>query len=241
MRRFFIDKKYIKSGFVIISGKEAHHICNVIRLKEGDRFIGTDGEGNTYTLRIRKITNSIEAEIEKITERQAPMPRILLACAIPKKNKIEHIIEKATELGVTELIPMITERTVIKIDKKKIDIKKERWQRIALEACKQSGRSEFPIIHDPMDFKQAADKAEAAYNTKLIPCLSEGARYITKTISKSLKSIAVFIGPEGDFSEKEIIYAKDKGMRPVSLGQLVLKVDTACVYTLSIIQSFYQT
>jgi len=236
MRRFFIDEKAIKGDGVIIGGEEAHHIRDVIRLKVGDRFLGFDGTGRAYTLCIKKITDAIEAQIEKVSTADAKMPKILLACAVPKKNKMDYIIEKAAELGVSDIIPMITERTVVKFDDGDRQARQKRWGRISIEASKQCGRDTLPIIHSVMKFKDAITKAEdLGYKKKIMPCLCEGRKYVDEALLNEVEQVAVFIGPEGDFSNKEIGYAKGSGFELVSLGPLVLKVDTACIFTISLI------
>jgi len=236
MRRFFIDKESIKANKVIIKDKEAHHIKDVIRLKQGDRLLGLDGTGKTYTLCIRKIGAIIEADIEKVSIQSTAMPRILLACAMPKKGKIDYIIEKATELGVSDIVAMATERTIVKIDNKNRTAKQKRWERIVVEASKQCGRDRLPKVYEAMNFKEAVKLAEGLdYKTKILPCLCEGRTDIGEAISKRYDNIAVFIGPEGDFSRNELKYAKEHGFKTVSLGPLVLKVDTACIFCISVI------
>jgi 16S rRNA (uracil1498-N3)-methyltransferase len=234
MRRFYIGKNTVKTGKIIISGKEAHHIKDVIRLKPGDRFIGFDGEGKSYTLRIAETGAGIRAEIEKVSSRQINMPKILLACALPKKSKIDYIIEKATELGVADIIPMITEHTIIKIGKTSRADKQKRWERIALEASKQCGRDTLPKIYGITNFKDALKLAEKLnYKDRIMPYVCEEAVYIKDILLQNLNSIAIFIGPEGDFSEKEVSLAKRYNFKTASLGELVLKVDTAAIFAIS--------
>jgi 16S rRNA (uracil1498-N3)-methyltransferase len=238
MRRFFIDRKDINGKTLIIRGEEAHHIKDVIRLGVGDRFLGFDGKGNTYTLRIVKLKNYIEAEIEKITAKEFNMPKILLACALPRKNKIEHIIEKATELGVAEIIPVITARTIVKVSDKDRPAKVKRWEKIALEASKQCARNTLPRIYEPVKFKEAVKIInDLGYKKKIIPCLCEGSRYLNEVVPRGAEGAAVVIGPEGGFTEEEIGIAKAIGFETVSLGPLILKVDTACIYTVSALQN----
>ena len=237
MRRFFINDKAIRGKRVIIDGEEAHHIRDVIRLKPGDRFLGLDGSGKTYTLRIRKVASAIEAEIEKVSSKGSNMPRILLACALPKKEKMGYIIEKATELGVSEIVPMVTERTVVKINDKNRAGKQSRWEKIALEASKQCGRAILPRIYEIMNFRDAVKLTDdSGYKKKILPCLCEGRKGLNEALAGKIKDAAIFIGPEGDFSGKEIDFAKDSGFESVSLGELILKVDTACIFALSVIR-----
>ena len=239
MRRFFIDRKKIKGDRVVIDGEEAHHIRDVIRLKAGDTFLGLDGAGKTYRLRIKKITKAVEAEIEEILSKELNMPRVLLACALPKGRKFEDIIEKAAELGVSEIIPMVTQRTIVKVGDIDKAIKQKRWEKIAIEAAKQCGRDVLPRVYEAVKFEEAVKLTESlGYKKKIIPCLGDDTKYISDALSGETKEAAVFIGPEGDFSWKEIDHAKACGLVPVSLGPLVLKVDTACIFALSVIQAY---
>ena len=236
MRRFFIDKKCIIGNNVIIEGKEARHIKDVIRLKIGDRFLGFDGFGKNYTLRVTGLGNNVKAEIEKASSKRSDMPRILLACAIPKKSKMDDIIEKAAELGASDIIPLVTERTIVRIDEEGKTAKHKRWEKVALSASKQCGRDTLPRIYKPMSFKDAIKLAEEmGYKKKIIPYVSEGTKYLTEVISSGIKEVAIFIGPEGDFTKKEIDYAKEHGFETVSLGELVLRVETACIFTMSVV------
>ncbi len=238
MRRFYIDKSAIKAGKIMISGKEAHHIKDVIRLKPGDRFIGLDGAGKSYTLRITEIGAGVKAEIEKVSSRHIDTPNILLACALPKKSKIDYIIEKATELGVTDIVPMVTSHTIVKVDKVSGLNKHRRWKSLALEASKQCGRDTLPTIHGVTDFKDVMKLIEKLdYKNRLIPYVCESALHIKDALSKKQDSTAVFIGPEGDFSKEEIALAEEYGFKTVSLGELVLKVDTAAIFAISLIHS----
>jgi len=151
---------------------------------------------------------------------------------------IDYIIEKTTELGVTDIVPMITRRTVVKIDKVSALNKHNRWEKVAIEASKQSGRNILPTIHGITGFKDALKLIEKlGYKNRLIPYVCESALHIKDALSKKQDSIAVFIGPEGDFSKEEIALAEDYGFKTVSLGGLVLKVDTAAIFAISLIHA----
>jgi 16S rRNA (uracil1498-N3)-methyltransferase len=240
MRRFFIEERFINKDTVIIKGREAHHIRDVVRLKKGERFMGLDGKGRVYTLRITRVKKHIIACIEKISSKTSGRSRILLACAIPKKNKMDDIVEKATELGVTDIIPMITERTIVKVSPPMMAGRQLRWQKIVLEASKQSGRADLAMVHGIVDLEDALKVCcNMDYRIRIIPFVSEGTGRINDVLPEGIEDAAVFIGPEGDFTPREITLAKACGFRPVSLGQPVLKVDTACYFALSVISARY--
>ena len=234
MKRFFVDKKNIVKNSLAITGKEAHHIRDVIRLKPNDRFIGLDGQGFQYTCRINKIDkNKIEAAIEHTQKSKLKIPNVVLACSIPKLARMDYIVQKAAELGAKSLIPMHTDRTMVKLDKQKADLKLKRWERIAKESSKQCGRDEILKVTEHKDFSEVIEDS-IDYKTKLIPCLCDKTKPIKGALSKLRPaSIMILIGPEGDFTLAEIDLAINAGFTPVSLGPLVLRVDTAAIFTLS--------
>lgn len=234
MRRFFIDKNNITKGGLVITGKEAHHIKDVIRLRPDDRFIGFDGEGQQYTCRINKIDrNKVEAVIEHTQESMLKIPNVTLACAIPKMTRMNYIVQKAAELRVQSLIPMQTSRTMVKLNKQRAGLKIKRWERIAKESSKQCGRNEVLKITELQDFSKVVENSNK-YKIKLIPCFYNKARPIRDVLSKlQSDSVMILIGPEGDFTPDEVKLAAGAGFTPLSLGAAVLRVDTAAIFTLS--------
>lgn len=214
----------------ICDKEELHHILNVLRLKRGDALYVFDGV-KEYECAISEATKEkLAATIIKIKKmKKSPALNITLACAIPKKAKMDYIIEKCTELGVDKIIPLITERTIVKLAKEKADVKLKRWQKIAQEASKQSGRIGFPTVEQVSKFKDIINRVRD-YDLALIPNLESGNKNLNEVFSKfSGKSIIIFIGPEGDFTEREIELAQKSGCLGISLGGLVLKVDTAAI------------
>ena len=151
---------------------------------------------------------------------------------------MEWIIEKAVELGVNAIFPVLTERTVVKLDAKDAAKKQEKWQRVAIEACKQCGQNWLPKVHTPAPFLTALDSLPA-HDLKIIAALQPDARAlreITNLQSQITKSAAVTIGPEGDFTPDEYTTARERGYAPITLGPLVLRVETAALYALSILR-----
>jgi 16S rRNA (uracil1498-N3)-methyltransferase len=234
MRRFFIEKGNINSEILYITGNEAHHIKDVIRLKPDDKFIGFDVEGFQYTCRISRITkDKIEAIIEKKQKAAVKIPDVALACAIPKLSRMDYIVQKAAELRVKTIIPMINARTEVKLTKQKAISKINRWGKIARESSKQCGRDEVLKIDNVKNFSEVI-KDSQGYKIKLIPCLSDKAKPIRDILSNTAPDSAlILIGPEGDFGYDEINLAIGAGFTPVSLGPLVLRVDTAAIFTVS--------
>lgn len=237
MSRFFAPKENIKDNLIHIDGREARHIQNVMRLKESDKVVVFDGTGAEYTGFIKEVKpKSLTVEIisTKLPAAETP-PEITLAQAIPKRGKMDYIVEKATELGVRGIIPIISERTIVRVESGKEPKKIERWRKIALAASKQCGRRDVPEIKEPQKFYNAIDKINN-FDLALMPCFSESVIPIKEALSDLRGGrTVVFIGPEGDFTPEEIEMARNTTCKLVSLGKKVLKSDTAGLYVLSVL------
>lgn len=232
MHQFFVEASQIHDKTVIIEGGDVNHIKNVLRMKVGEELSVSNGEdGREYRCGIVRIEEDrVVCEIRFVKEDGVELPaRVYLFQSLPKADKMELVIQKAVELGVYEIIPVETGRSVVKLDAKKALQKTARWQSIAEAAAKQSRRRIIPKVAAPVSFEQALTRAEAM-DVKLIPYeLAEGMEH-TKQIFSNLeegKDIAVFIGPEGGFEEKEIIRAKEYGIQPITLGKRILRTETA--------------
>ncbi|MGD1018968.1 MAG: 16S rRNA (uracil(1498)-N(3))-methyltransferase [Verrucomicrobiia bacterium] len=235
MHRFFLTNFQQPT----LSAEEAHHALHVLRLKVGDTLNVFDGRGHEAQCAIAEIAKDT-VRLKVLTQTTTPaLPfRITLAQAIPKKS-MDLIVQKATELGVAVIVPLASERTLVKLDE---DSKKmDRWREIALESCKQCGNNWLPEIQSPQnarDFLGALPK----YDLKLIASLQPDAKPFKSILSStpSLSSLnsptlLILIGPEGDFTPAELGMAKSAGCLPLSLGPLVLRAETAAIYTLSIL------
>lgn len=232
MHQFFVEASQIHDKTVIIEGSDVNHIKNVLRMKAGEEISVSNGEdGREYRCGIVRIEEDrVVCELRFVKEDGVELPsRVYLFQGLPKADKMELIIQKAVELGVYEVIPVETGRSVVKLDAKKAAQKTARWQAIAEAAAKQSRRRIIPQVAAPVSFAQALARA-AEMDIKLIPYeLAEGMD-CTKQIFANLgegKDIAVFIGPEGGFEEKEIVRAKECGIQPITLGKRILRTETA--------------
>jgi len=238
MSRFYIKPENVKGTTIYIGGEEAHHILEVMRLKEGDRIVTFDGIGKEYEGVIRDVARGkavVEITKSSVLDKKEGIA-ITLAQALPKKAKIAFIIEKATELGVDAIMPIHTARTVVRLDSEKRNSRFSRWGRIAVSASKQCGRLQVPKIFPITDFEEAIKKLED-YDLAIMACLHRDTRSLREILEDfSGKSIIVFIGPEGDFTEKEIEAASSSGCRLASLGPRVLRVDTASLNILSVLR-----
>lgn len=240
MYRFYVEQDQIDETTIRILGSDVNHIKNVLRMKPGERIIICNGQGKDFYCIIKgESDGGILADIEKVCDTETELPsKIYLFQGVPKKDKMELIIQKAVELGVFEIIPVMTKRTIVKLEDRKKELKKlERWQAIATSAAKQSNRGIIPAIADTMSLKEAFQYAKAM-ECKLIPY--ENAEDITRTkeIIENIKkdsSIGIFIGPEGGFEESEIQLAIEAEIQPITLGRRILRTETAGLAILSMV------
>ncbi len=240
MPKFFADKCNIFESSIRITGQNANHIKNVLRLKCGERLLIGDSDRSDFLVSISKIEkDSVWTDIiEKIEIQAESIVNVTLYQGLPKFDKMELIIQKCVELGVSKVIPVITERTVVKIpNKNEAQKKAKRWQKISLEASKQSNRGRVPVISEPTLFKDIFDDFKQfdcilmAYEKE---CLVSLKSFFVK-IGHEMKNLAFLIGPEGGFTENEVSLAKTKGAKTVSLGPRILRTETAAINVLSII------
>jgi 16S rRNA (uracil1498-N3)-methyltransferase len=220
---------------------EVHHIVRVLRLHPGDEVELINGRGALARGRLLGSSKSVvEVEVLAYDEKpRANMPRVILACAIPKKSKFDDILEKSTELGVDEVVPIVTDRTEVSPSKEAVGRMEARFNNVIVSASKQCKRLWFPTVHPVMRFEAAVDMLVKDGNALFIPWL-EGERAPLKEALSEVRSqksdakgqrsaVVFFIGPEGDFTSVEAAYAKSHGAVPVSLGDTVLRVDTAAI------------
>lgn len=239
MHRFFVTPAQIDGDICRITGRDVNHIRNVLRMKQGEQIAVRDGISRSYVCELEEIgTEEITARILSSGEDASELPaRIYLFQGLPKGDKMELIIQKSVELGVTEIIPVATRRSVVKLDAKKAEAKLKRWNAIAESAANQSGRSLIPQVSRVMTFAEALEYA-AGFDCSLIPYeLAEGmseTRSVISTLRPGMQ-IGVFIGPEGGFDSEEIAAACEKGIHPITLGRRILRTETAGLTTLSIL------
>ena len=221
--------------------REAHHAAQVLRLGVGDEVTVLDGAGQTLTCKIETISRkSIGVTVVNKTFTPPPPCKITLVQAIPKGKMFEWIIEKAVELGVTQIVPLVTERTVVQFDQARGAEKQQRWQQTAIEAIKQCGQAWLPEVTEPVSVSKFLGN-KPNYDLSLVGSLHSGAQHprqffdeFARNHRRPPSTIAIFIGPEGDFSANEIQAIQDGGAKPITLGPLVLRCETAAVYCLSI-------
>lgn len=239
MYHFFVDEGQINEDTITIEGTDVNHIKNVLRMKEKEKLLISNGTDKDFLCEILSISSqSVLCKIIDVDLEGTELPsKIYLFQGLPKSDKMELIIQKAVELGVHEIIPVDTKRSVVKLDEKKAENKIKRWQQISLSAAKQSKRIIIPNIHKIMSFKEALEYAfDFEYN--LIPYENAKGMEDTKKAIEAIKphtSIGIFIGPEGGFDEAEISLAIRNGVLPVTLGKRILRTETAGLAALSVI------
>lgn len=240
MYRFYVSADQLAEKEVFISGGDVNHIKNVLRLEVGDWIVACDGNGTDYVSRIQSIcSDEVVASIEKVQTTGTELPvRITLFQGMPKKDKLELIIQKAVELGACEIVPVMTKRTVVKLsEEKKINKRLERWQSIAYAAAKQCDRGIIPTVHKPVSYEEALAMADQLdYN--VIPYeLQTGMEEARKIVDQACKqrSLGIFIGPEGGFEPEEVERAMTRNIHPMTLGKRILRTETAGMALLSIL------
>ena len=238
MSRFFTSKENVKGDMIHIDSQEARHILKVMRMKEGDKVIVFDGSGCEYTgfIKNTKPKSLVVQVVSRATPKANEFPRITLAQAIPKKERMDYIVEKATELGAHSIIPVVSERTVVVPTETSARNKVSRWKNIALAAAKQCGRTDMLEVGNAQKFQDLVYEIDG-YDMVLMAHLSDNTISLKEAISDfKAGKIIIFIGPEGDFTPEEIMMAKNsKICRFISLGKRTLKSDTAGLYVLSVL------
>lgn len=237
MFQFFVEPEQIREDIVIITGSDVKHIRNVLRMKSGEQVRISDNCGGDYLCEIQEITAEQVALhiLETCANTELPV-KVTLYQGLPKSDKMELIIQKAVELGVSEIVPVSMKNCVVKLDEKKAKSKQSRWQSIAESAAKQSKRSVIPTVGAVMTFAQAVEQAKNM-DVRLVPYEQERGMAYTRASLDSIKKgdeVAIFIGPEGGFAPSEIELVRDD-MKLISLGNRILRTETAGLATLAML------
>ena len=229
MHRFYLPRKINGETASISDTGQMHHIRDVLRLQVGDQIALFDAEGLEYLGAIDSISRE-QAVVRILTRKPAPAKtcELAVACAIPKKSRMDDIVDKLTQLGVDSIIPLETERAIVKMDKNGPN-RLERWRKIARNAAEQSRRNTLPLIPAAMSLPEVLAQSKN-YRLKLIPSLAGDRKPLREILAESKpESVLALIGPEGDFTAQEIDQAIGAGFVPVSLGATVMRVETAAI------------
>lgn len=236
MYRFFCDTD---GEIVRVTGEDAHHISNVLRMEKGEQIIACCGDGLDYIAEITNIAKDcVTANVIKTEPSKGESNiKITLFQGLPKGEKFDTVIQKSVELGVFEIVPIMLKRCVVKIDSKKKSAKTERWNKITLSAAKQCGRGIVPQVKEPLDIKEAAllmknfDLVIVAYEEEKETTLKD-----VLTSCGEVKNIAVVIGPEGGIEKEELNYLVETANgKSVTLGERILRTETAPISLISMI------
>jgi len=263
MHRFYIAPEDWNPDSLVLGGAEAHHARDVLRLQVGGRVVVFNGRGHEITAEIAKVTRG-EVVLRKMHEaRVPPLPcRIALAQAIPKGKNMDLIVQKAVEIGAAEIAPLISERTIVHLEPKEGAQKQAKWQQVAIEAAKQCGQNWLPTVQLPKTPKHFFLNVEAGvspaqnsrmqparlppqkagFDLRLIGSLQSDAVHLKTVLADYERehharpaSVLMCIGPEGDFTPAELNLARSNGCRPITLGPIILRVETAAIYCLSVL------
>lgn len=265
MHRFHLPPNEWQTSPLTLRGGEAHHAHHVLRLGVGDKLVVFDGRGREATAEIASITGSDLQLRVLHEARTAPLRcRITLGQAIPKGKNMELIVQKAVEIGAAEIAPLISERTIVRLSAREAEEKREKWQQIAVEAAKQCGQNWLPEVRAPQnvadffatpvaavyDRRPAATSPDdgghrpplQAFDLRLIGSLQPDAQHLKKILAAyeaehhaRPANVLILIGPEGDFTPAELNLARTHGCQPITLGPIILRVETAAIYCLSVL------
>ena len=242
MHRFYVEPGQARETMITLSEREAHHASHVVRLREGERVVALDGQGSELLCQVQAIRKS-EVQL-KVYQRNKipPLPfEITLVQAVPKGKMMDTIVQKAAELGVHRIVPILSERTVPQIDSESGESKIEKWRWVAIDAIKQCGSAWLPHIDLPLKPAEFLGRGDR-FDLSLVAALQPGAKhpraYFTEFHEEKRrqpKSISVWVGPEGDFTPAEMNLVRGAGALPITLGPLVLRSDTAAIYSLAVL------
>lgn len=243
MYRFYIHPDYVFGDTLEITGTDVNHIKNVLRMRQGEKLIACDGQGMDFLCEIVSLEHEkilLKELSHKHSETELPV-RVTLFQGIPKRDKMELIIQKSVELGVACIVPVAMKRCIAKIEEEKKEKKKRnRWQAIAEAAAKQSGRGMIPAISPSMDFLKAIRYAMENHMEILLAYEHARGMRAAKEVFVQIacekpQDIALFIGPEGGFDDAEIALAREAGAQIISLGSRILRTETAGMAALAML------
>jgi 16S rRNA (uracil1498-N3)-methyltransferase len=242
MHRFYISPENWNPDALTLSGSEAHHARDVLRMTPGEKLVLFNGRGREITAEIIGFAGD-QVQLRKLHEAKTPplRCRIALGQAIPKGKSMELIVQKAVEIGAAEIAPIISDRTIVQVDPEIAAQKQAKWQQIAIEAAKQCGQNWLPRVQLPRKLGEFFANP-ATIDLRLIGSLQPDAQHLKKILTDYSgehrhlpESVLMLVGPEGDFTPAELALARSHGCRPLTLGPIILRVETAAIYCLSIL------
>jgi 16S rRNA (uracil1498-N3)-methyltransferase len=242
MHRFYIDPSQSQEKILHLSERESHHGLRVLRVRAGERAVTLDGAGTEYMCEVHETKQDL-LTLKVLQKHMSTRPsyQITLLQAIPKGKMMESIVQKATELGVHRIIPLLADRSVIQLEEESAAAKVEKWQTTAIESIKQCGSAWLPQIETPISVGTYLARGERP-DLPLIATLQPDAQHPRKFFREFIEerkrlpvTSSVWVGPEGDFTPAEISAIRSSGALPITLGPLILRSETAAFYCLSIL------
>lgn len=243
MHRFYLPPAEWQPAALRLTGAEAHHARNVLRMQPGDKAVLFNGGGREITAEVASVSGR-EVVMRKLHEGSTPplRCRITLAQAIPKGKNMDLIVQKAVEIGAARIVPIVSDRTIVRLDAEDTAQKQGKWQTVAIEAAKQCGQNWLPEVQTPCTLAQFFGEGHS-FDLQLIGSLQSDALHLKQILADYSTaheggrptSALMLIGPEGDFTPAELNLARSLGCRPITLGPIILRVETAAIYCLSVL------
>ena len=241
MHRFYHPPDSGDGPVLTLTDREAHHASRVLRLRRGDKATVLDGQGTVRECVVAEVArDTVRLEVRERRLVPAPACSIVLLQAVPKGRLIETIIQKAVELGARHVVPLLTDRVVSDLEEK-AGAKALQWRQSAVEAIKQCGAPWLPVVDAPVPLAAFLSRGEM-FDLSLVASLQPGSRHprawfdaFRREQVRAPRSVAVWVGPEGDFTNDEVMSIERAGALPITLGPLVLRCDTAAMYCLSVV------
>jgi len=248
MHRFYLPPEQCREATLTLTGREAHHALHVLRLRTGEKVVVLDGVGHEFDCEVRNAgRDALQLAVKEKKAAPPPPCRITLLQAIPKGKIFESIIQRATELGTARIVPILSEHVIKHLDDEDAVKKTGKWQQVAVESIKQSGAPWLPKVEVPVTPEQFLARHET-FELPLIASLLEKRRNLREYFQEFQAqhrrlptSACVWIGPEGDFAREEVEAIVNAGALPITLGRLVLRVETATTYCLSVLNHELET
>ena len=242
MHRFYVPSDEWNTDALVLKESEAHHCRNVLRLGSGDKVVLFNGRGSEITAAIVR-SDDAAIHLRKLHQAETPPLRcqITLGQAVPKGKNMDLIVQKAVEIGAAEIVPILSDRTVVRLDAETASSKRAKWQTVAIEAAKQCGQNWLPEVGMPQTLARFF-QTRRPFELQLIGSLQSDALHLKKILQQHAEAygnrpanVLMLVGPEGDFTPAELSLARSQGCRPITLGPIVLRVETAAIYCLSIL------
>ena len=232
MHRCYLPQAPFSTGVLEVQGEEARHALRVMRMRVGDTCEVFDGAGQAARAVVVGVCghSSMTLQVQHMLPPMPPVAGITLALAIPKGSNMDLIVQKAVEMGVSRIIPLLTERTIVRIKATEAADKAEKWNRTVLEACKQCGVNHLPVVEEPQSYKQFLQRADLPalrVQCAIVPHAQPIRQVMESGRAAGHTSCVLLVGPEGDFSPAEYAAGEAAGFIPTGLGPIILRVETA--------------